>query len=116
MKTSKRQKRCGTVQESSTGQATGGTGNRPTYGQDTLSIILESREKTHGDFGNVAAAAQTLKSCFREFGSERIRLEQQESLDMIASKIARILCGNPDEPDHWIDIAGYAKLSTDRLK
>jgi hypothetical protein len=25
-------------------------------------------------------------------------------------KMSRILCGNPNEPDHWRDIAGYATL------
>jgi hypothetical protein len=39
----------------------------------------------------------------------------RESLDMISNKIARIVNGNPSEPDHWIDIAGYATLIANRL-
>jgi hypothetical protein len=31
-------------------------------------------------------------------------------------KIGRIVNGNPDAVDHWIDIAGYAKLISDRLE
>ena len=42
--------------------------------------------------------------------------DQVEALDMIATKIARILNGNPDHVDSWIDIAGYATLVADRLK
>jgi hypothetical protein len=36
---------------------------------------------------------------------------QCESLDMIAMKMARIMSGDPSEPDHWQDIAGYALLA-----
>ena len=35
---------------------------------------------------------------------------QREALDMLASKLARILCGNKDEPDHWVDMSGYSLL------
>jgi hypothetical protein len=40
---------------------------------------------------------------------------QRESLEMNQHKVARILAGNPDEPDHWFDIAGYATLVHQRL-
>ena len=39
-----------------------------------------------------------------------------ESLDMIASKLAQILAGNPNEADHWLDIEGYARLARERIK
>lgn len=35
---------------------------------------------------------------------------------MIAHKIGRILNGDPNYADSWIDIAGYAKLVADRLE
>ena len=35
---------------------------------------------------------------------------QRETLEMVATKIGRILSGNPHEVDHWKDIAGYAQL------
>ncbi|CAB4172042.1 hypothetical protein UFOVP1552_8 [uncultured Caudovirales phage] len=34
----------------------------------------------------------------------------RESVHMIQQKIARILSGDPFEPDHWMDIEGYARL------
>jgi hypothetical protein len=40
---------------------------------------------------------------------------QKEALDMICSKISRILSGNPDFPDHWLDIEGYARLVNNDL-
>jgi hypothetical protein len=38
--------------------------------------------------------------------------EQQEALDGIATKVARILSGNPNCADHFADIAGYIALAT----
>jgi hypothetical protein len=40
---------------------------------------------------------------------------QREALEMIAHKIARIINGDPNYADSWVDIAGYAKLVADRL-
>jgi hypothetical protein len=34
---------------------------------------------------------------------------------MICHKIARILNGDPNYADSWVDIAGYAQLVADRL-
>ncbi len=53
--------------------------------------------------------AQNLKTTMRA-GANWTRLTpgEQEGLDMIAHKIARILSGsNPSDPEHWSDVAGY---------
>jgi hypothetical protein len=42
--------------------------------------------------------------------------DQWEALEMIVHKIGRIVNGNPDVTDHWVDIAGYATLIADRLE
>ena len=42
--------------------------------------------------------------------------DQWEALEMILHKIGRIVNGNPDKVDHWVDIAGYAKLVAMRLE
>jgi hypothetical protein len=39
----------------------------------------------------------------------------REALDMMASKIARIVSGDHQFKDHWIDIVGYATLVVDSL-
>jgi len=73
--------------------------------------VLVEREKTHGDFTETAAFSQNIKSIFRIAPAyEKLPPEQRESLDLIATKLARILVGNNKEPDHWKDLAGYAKL------
>ena len=76
-----------------------------------MSDILDEREKTHGDYYRVAMMAQELKDAMRR-GKNWKTLDdtQRETLEMIASKIGRIMSGNPHEADHWRDIAGYAAL------
>lgn len=77
--------------------------------------LLVEREKTHGSFTDVAGTAQDLKSTIRNrrLSSSTISEAQVEALDLICTKIARIVCGNPNERDHWLDIAGYAKLGAE---
>jgi aspartyl/asparaginyl-tRNA synthetase len=79
--------------------------------------ILKQREATHGDFPIKATTIQVLKNIMR--GTERWRdlsFAQQESLDMVMTKVGRILHGNPNELDHWLDIIGYTKLISDELQ
>lgn len=82
---------------------------------DVGQVVIESREETHGDYTKQAILAQALKAQIRSNGYEKLSMAQRESLDMIAVKISRILNGNPNEPDHWTDIAGYATLIANML-
>jgi len=75
-------------------------------------LVLSTRERTHGSYPSTAKISQSIKDAMR--GSPNwIRLTdvQAESLEMIAVKLARILCGDPDFQDHWQDVIGYAKLT-----
>ena len=73
--------------------------------------ILAVREKTYGDFTDVAELSQKLKSLLRTYETNQyLSARQREALDMIASKIARIICGDPNYRDSWDDIIGYARL------
>ena len=83
----------------------------------SIEKILKEREATHGGFPIKATTIQVFKSVMR--GTEKWRslsFAQQEALDMIMTKIGRILHGNPNEPDHWLDIIGYTKLISDELQ
>lgn len=71
---------------------------------------LEDREKTHGHFPQVASCAQELKNTIRVFAGRNLTSVQMEALENDAQKTARILCGDPDTLDHWLDKAGYALL------
>ena len=85
---------------------------------DKIDALLAERELTYGSFSGQAQIAQELKHVAYSFGRDRgttLTPTQNEALDMIFHKIARILNGNPDCVDNWIDIAGYAKLVADDL-
>jgi hypothetical protein len=78
--------------------------------------VLNQRETTHGDYADNAHTAQMLKDCIRRGKNyDRLSAMQKESLDLIATKMGRILAGNPNEPDHWRDLGNYAHLVEHRL-
>ena len=76
-----------------------------------MTDILDERQKTHGDFDLTAGISQGLKDAMRR-GKNWSEMDdtEREALEMIATKIGRILSGNPHDVDHWRDIAGYAAL------
>jgi len=78
---------------------------------DQVNKILEERAKTHGSFYQNSRVSQEFKRILYENsrGGE-FSPEMREALDMIFHKLSRIIVGNPYEPDHWDDIAGYATL------
>jgi len=80
---------------------------------DQVNATLDERQKTHGDYEEHARITQRLKMVVRSELRARggvLNFQQQESIDMILHKIGRIISGNPDYADHWLDIAGYATL------
>lgn len=89
---------------------------------DPVGKILEERGTRYGQYENVSHTSQSLKAVVRLAVSRKTRQfpgldsDMCESLDMICNKIARIVNGDPTYIDSWEDIAGYAKLVTDRLK
>lgn len=86
---------------------------------DTIDAVLDERGSRYGKFESHAEITQTLKrEAARYLTRQRKELsfDQQEALDMIFHKIGRIINGDPDYADSWVDIAGYAKLVADRLE
>jgi len=80
---------------------------------------LTERGSRYGKFTGHAEVTQTLKAVFRaKMGEKWDRLadDQKECLEMIAHKLGRIINGDPNYADSWVDIAGYAKLVADRLE
>jgi hypothetical protein len=77
---------------------------------------LNEREKTHGSFKRTANTAQLIKMTIRNGTLSPLSQSQKESLDLIATKIARIVSGDPDDPDHWRDIEGYSRLARKQLE
>lgn len=78
---------------------------------------LEERGQRYGVFSGHAEITQNLKECMKETGNwNRLSSSQRESLEMIAHKIGRILNGDPNYADSWVDIEGYARLVTEQLQ
>lgn len=82
-----------------------------------IDATLTERGKRYGKFQDQAYHTWRIKSAMGEaVGWDRLDYDMKEALDMIASKIARILNGDPNYTDNWHDIAGYATLVEKRLK
>lgn len=88
---------------------------KKTVAKSTVQDTLESRKSTHGDFSISAQIAQDLQATMKDTPNwELLSADKKEALEMIQHKVARILTGNADAPDHWHDIAGYSTLAEDR--
>ncbi len=73
--------------------------------------LTDERGKTHGNFAIGSKIVRDLMDVMEKAPNcKRLNPVQKESLHMIAHKQQRILTGDPDTPDHWDDIAGYAHL------
>jgi hypothetical protein len=88
--------------------------------EDTnIDETLDARAQDYGKFKDGAALMQAMKRTLADHArmhNKTFADDQWEALEMIVHKIGRIVNGNPDKVDHWVDIAGYAKLVADRLQ
>jgi hypothetical protein len=83
----------------------------------SIDQTLSERGSRYGAFEDNSVLSQDLKSIIAHTpGSDRLRKSQQEALDLIFTKISRIINGDSDYADNWVDIAGYAKLVADELE
>jgi hypothetical protein len=81
--------------------------------------VLDARAEQYGSFMQSADTVVRIKSIMHNaVARNNVHLypDQLQALDMIATKISRIVHGNPNHLDSWIDIAGYATLVADRLQ
>ena len=75
-----------------------------------LTSVLEARSD-YGSFADKAEWIQLTKANLRSTPSwGKLTFAEQEALEAIIIKAARILYGKPVR-DNWLDIAGYATLA-----
>ena len=78
--------------------------------------VLSERRIQYGEFHTFALLCQSLK---REVwgcdGWNNLSTAQAEAVEMILHKISRIVNGDPDIVDSWLDIAGYATLGMNSI-
>lgn len=83
----------------------------------SIESTLKERGSRYGVFTEHARITQNIKKAM--FDSPKfadLTDDQIEALEMIAHKIGRILNGDPNYADSWVDIAGYSKLVADLLE
>lgn len=79
--------------------------------EESVHATVVGRSKTYGKYEDQATFAQSIKRLLQSTsGWRRLSEPQKESMEMIATKQARILFGEPNHVDSWHDIAGYATL------
>jgi len=78
---------------------------------------LKERKSRYGDFKENAECSQALKEVMRAFpGWERLSDSQKESLELNATKDSRIITGDCDWKDNWVDKEGYCRLIVKELE
>lgn len=82
-----------------------------------VELMLADRERKYGNFLRQAMITADIKHAMMRHiaWSEVLAPDQREALEMIAVKIARIVSGDANYADNWIDIAGYSTLVFKRL-
>jgi hypothetical protein len=81
--------------------------------------ILGKRGEQYGSFMQSSDTVIRIKGIMHNAvarNAVHLYPDQLQALDMIATKLSRIVHGNPNHLDSWIDIAGYATLVADRLQ
>lgn len=81
-------------------------------------ILAERGERyAKNGYGEVALVAQNIKAAMRHSTNwAKLPNDMKESLEMVASKISRILNGDPTYIDSWADCIGYFQLVVERLE
>jgi hypothetical protein len=78
---------------------------------------LRTKTTVNGPFEEVAQLAQAIKFAMRRGKNwEPMAVESKEALEQIASRVAMILTGDPNEPKHWNRIAMYARIRDKALE
>lgn len=74
--------------------------------------ILEEREKTHGSFAVHSEISQSLKrALLANPKAADLSDVKRESLEMVCHKLARIVAGDSNHVDSYVDICGYITLA-----
>jgi hypothetical protein len=84
-----------------------------------IAQTLVERGNRYGPFVGHAEVTQRLKGVIYEELNKRgkaLAPDMREALDMVCHKIGRIINGDENYDDSWVDIAGYTKLVADRLQ
>lgn len=88
----------------------------PAESVPSVSQTLHERGSNYGKFSGQSILSQALKNVLKSHSNWiKMNPSQQESLEMVCHKMARIVNGRSDYDDSWRDIAGYSMLIVNQL-
>lgn len=83
----------------------------------SLQEVITQRRGRYGPLIESGEVAMKLEDYLRSLpGWERLAYDQREALSMVMHKVSRIMCGDPNYDDSWVDIGGYTQNVVNRLR
>lgn len=79
-----------------------------------ITETLAERSQTHGNFEQGAEVFAPLFEILAD-NKDHLSKAQLYAVNMVMSKLVRILKGNANEQDHWQDIIGYCTLALNSM-
>lgn len=81
-----------------------------------IAATLNERGTRYGDFTEHSRITQNIKRAMQDSPNwDDLADDKKEALEMVAHKIGRILNGDPNYKDSWVDIEGYVHLVSETL-
>lgn len=84
-----------------------------------LAETLTARRGKYGVYSEQSRVTENILAAIEDsvnWRNGKLSVSQRYSLRMTAAKLARILNGDPEYPDNWLDISGYAELILKQLR
>ncbi len=77
---------------------------------------MPDRTKTHGPYKEQGDRAEMIREAMKLHLCILLEGYQKTALNMIAEKLSRIIEGDSNFEDHWLDIAGYCERVLEILR
>jgi hypothetical protein len=83
----------------------------------TIDDTLRERGARYGSFVDQGRIEQNIKRAMQDSPNwATLPDDSKSALEMIATKVSRILKGDPEYDDSWRDICGYSQLIVNRIE
>lgn len=84
---------------------------------DKINGVVSERDSRHGGFDKVSRVSQDLKRVMVSSPNWcHLSDVHKEGLEMVVHKIARVLCGDENYEDNYVDISGYSSVILKYIK
>lgn len=90
---------------------------QPPKSQQTTEEVLKERGNKYGSFeGNAYTTQNMFQIALYGENADKLTHSHKEAIHMILHKISRIVNGDPNYDDNWVDISGYAMLVVKQIR